>query len=87
MIFPVVDNLPKNDEDFFQFCYINSQGKVCGASSPFQFLEDYDIVVISETESMLIVETNTGPSKQPTTTTTTTQHQQPCTDEVRLLLI
>lgn len=50
------DKLPENDEDFFQFCYIDSSGGVCGVSSPFQFLEDYDIVVIEETKSMLVVD-------------------------------
>ncbi|XP_061160824.1 calcium-binding and coiled-coil domain-containing protein 2 isoform X1 [Syngnathus typhle] len=29
--------LPKDDLDFYQFCYVNSSGQVCGASTPFCF--------------------------------------------------
>nr|XP_057924495.1 calcium-binding and coiled-coil domain-containing protein 2 isoform X2 [Doryrhamphus excisus] len=29
--------LPKDDADFYQFCYVDSSGQVCGASTPFCF--------------------------------------------------
>ncbi|XP_037133794.1 calcium-binding and coiled-coil domain-containing protein 2 isoform X2 [Syngnathus acus] len=29
--------LPKDELDFYQFCYVNSSGQVCGASTPFCF--------------------------------------------------
>ncbi|XP_051927678.1 calcium-binding and coiled-coil domain-containing protein 2 [Hippocampus zosterae] len=29
--------LPKDELDFYQFCYVDSSGQVCGASTPFSF--------------------------------------------------
>lgn len=30
-------NLPKNSNEFYQFCYVNAENSICGASIPFQF--------------------------------------------------
>lgn len=42
--------MPKEDGDFYQFCYVTSSGQVQGASTPFQFkvLSDDDLVVEEE---------------------------------------
>lgn len=41
MIYHLTENYIPREEDgeFYQFCYIDSSGKMRGASTPFQFLE------------------------------------------------
>ncbi|XP_054617884.1 calcium-binding and coiled-coil domain-containing protein 2 [Dunckerocampus dactyliophorus] len=54
--------LPKDDADFYQFCYVDSSGQVCGASTPFCFKTateqsaectlDNDLLVITTQEQV-----------------------------------
>ena len=54
--------LPPEDKHFYQFCYVSSDGRVRGASSPFQFtsaatldrLEDLELVEVSEDSLMIL---------------------------------
>lgn len=54
--------LPPEDKHFYQFCFVSSDGRVRGASSPFQFssvasyshLEDLELVEVSEDSLMII---------------------------------
>lgn len=54
--------LPPEDKHFYQFCYVSSDGRVLGASSPFQFcsassgnhVEDLELVEISEDSLMIL---------------------------------
>ena len=54
--------LPPEDKHFYQFCFVSSDGRVRGASSPFQFtvsaagdhVEDLELVEISEDSLMII---------------------------------
>lgn len=50
--------LPKDDGEFYQFCYVSHTGHVRGASTPFQFkrpsAEDYVEVVDEESDMMVI---------------------------------
>ena len=54
--------LPPEDNHFYQFCYVTSDGRVRGASPPFQFLsvslarvDDLELVEIGE-ESLMILQ-------------------------------
>ncbi|XP_033114730.1 tax1-binding protein 1 homolog [Anneissia japonica] len=54
--------LPKDDGEFYQFCYIDKAGKMKGASTPFQFLHltDVDFVEIDdEYDDMLMIQSKT----------------------------
>ena len=55
--------LPPEDKHFYQFCYVSSDGRVRGASSPFQFcispaltscVDDLELVEVSEDSLMII---------------------------------
>jgi len=55
--------LPPEDKNFYQFCYVSSDGHVRGASSPFQFcvgpangvsVDDMELVEVSEDSLMII---------------------------------
>lgn len=54
--------LPPEDKHFYQFCYVSSDGRVRGASSPFQFtsvtassqVEDLELVEVSEDSIMIL---------------------------------
>ena len=54
--------LPPQDKHFYQFCYVSSDGRVRGASSPFQFsstaayehIEDMELVEVSEDSLMVL---------------------------------
>lgn len=54
--------LPPEDKHFYQFCFVSSDGRVRGASPPFQFtvtstgdhVEDLELVEISEDSLMII---------------------------------
>ncbi|XP_041372370.1 tax1-binding protein 1 homolog [Gigantopelta aegis] len=54
--------LPKEDGEFYQFCYVSSSGQVRGASTPFQFKEPCadDFVEFDEEEmDMLVIRSKT----------------------------
>ncbi len=55
--------LPPEDKQFYQFCYVSSDGHVRGASSPFQFsviaeiataMDDLELVEVSEDSLMIL---------------------------------
>uniref|UniRef100_A0A8C5HNZ5 Calcium-binding and coiled-coil domain-containing protein 2-like n=1 Tax=Gouania willdenowi TaxID=441366 RepID=A0A8C5HNZ5_GOUWI len=52
--------LPKDDGDFYQFCYVDASGLVRGLSSPFHFssAEDLSFQIISE-DNMMVLTTQT----------------------------
>ena len=54
--------LPPEDNHFYQFCYVTSDGRVRGASQPFQFLagslarvDDLELIEVGE-ESLMILQ-------------------------------
>lgn len=61
VFFIVATNLPKEDGEFYQFIYINDKGKMCGASSPFQFRaprsEDYVTEDMQDDNDMVFITT------------------------------
>ena len=55
-------NLPKDDGEFYQFCYVSSTGHVRGASTPFQFKKpsaDDFITIEDEEDGMMVVKSKT----------------------------
>ncbi len=67
--------LPPEDKHFYQVCYVSSDGRVRGASSPFQFtlsasadhVEDLELVEVSEDSLMIVqqkevIQSEPGPS-------------------------
>lgn len=64
--------LPPQDKHFYQFCYVSSDGRVRGASSPFQFsstaahdnVEDLELVEISE-DSLMVLQPKENPVVSP----------------------
>ncbi len=50
--------LPKDDGEFYQFCYVSSSGHVRGASTPFQFKRpssDDFVEIEDEDNDMMII--------------------------------
>ena len=55
--------MPKEDGEFYQFCYVNSSGNIRGASSPFQFkhsTHDDLIEIEDENGELLVIRTKTA---------------------------
>jgi len=55
--------LPKDDGEFYQFCYVAASGHVRGASSPFQFkhpMTDDLIEIEDENGELLVIRTKTA---------------------------
>lgn len=52
-----VYQLPGDDKEFYQFCYVTKQGYVRGASTPFQFRlsTENDCLVEMEDENGMII--------------------------------
>lgn len=64
--------LPPEDKQFYQFCYVSSDGHVRGASSPFQFsviaevgaaLDELELVEVSE-DSLMILQPKDKPNSE-----------------------
>ena len=62
--------LPPEDNHFYQFCYVSSEGRVRGASPPFQFssivaenIDDLELVEIAE-DSLMILQTKESSGKE-----------------------
>ena len=57
------NKVPKDDGEFYQFCYVNSSGHIRGASAPFQFRqpanEDF-IEIEDENGELLVIRTKTA---------------------------
>ena len=55
--------MPREDGEFYQFCYVTSKGLVRGASTPFQFrqpgLDDY-VEVEDMEDDIMVVKTRTA---------------------------
>lgn len=55
-------SLPKDDGEFYQFCYVTNAGQVRGASTPFQFKQpsakEY-IAVEDEDNDIMVIKTRT----------------------------
>jgi len=59
----VGSKLPKDDGEFYQFCYVAASGQVRGASPPFQFkhpMTDDLIEVEDENGELLVIRTKTA---------------------------
>jgi len=59
----VASKLPKDDGEFYQFCYVTASGHVRGASPPFQFkhpMTDDLIEVEDENGELLVIRTKTA---------------------------
>lgn len=58
-MFILVECLPKDTREFYQFCYVDASGRVCGASSPFQFIpltpDDEDLIEVEDMEDSEIL--------------------------------
>jgi len=55
--------MPKDDGEFYQFCYVNNSGNIRGASSPFQFkhsTHDDLIEIEDENGELLVIRTKTA---------------------------
>ena len=55
--------LPKDDGEFYQFCYVTASGHVRGASAPFQFKQpslDDLIEIEDENGELLVIRTKTA---------------------------
>ena len=55
--------MPKDDGEFYQFCYITASGHVRGASMPFQFkhpMTDDLIEIEDENGELLVIRTKTA---------------------------
>ena len=55
--------LPKDDSEFYQFCYVGSSGQIHGASTPFQFktMSADDLIEIEdENGELLVIRTKTA---------------------------
>ena len=56
-------SLPKDDGEFYQFCYVTSSGQVRGASTPFQFkqpgADDFVEIIDDEDNDLLVVKSKT----------------------------
>jgi len=55
--------LPKDDGEFYQFCYVAASGQVRGASPPFQFkhpMTDDLIEIEDENGELLVIRTKTA---------------------------
>ena len=64
-------HLPKADGEYYQFVYFNDKGKMCGASSPFYFMNprhEDDLVeeTMSDDADMLYITTKRGQLAQKT---------------------
>lgn len=57
-MFKLAERLPKDDGEFYQFCYVSSTGCIRGASTPFQFKRpcaDDFVEVDEETDNEMLV--------------------------------
>lgn len=54
--------LPKDNDEFYQFCYVTKQGQVRGASTPFQFRNpnETDLVEIEDETGMVMLKTKSA---------------------------
>ena len=53
---PAAPYLPKDDGEFYQFCYVSGKGYVRGASTPFQFKKPQtdDYIEVEEDDMMMV---------------------------------
>lgn len=58
LFFAFSQDVPKDDEEFYQFCYVSLSSHVHGASSPFQFVAD-DFEIIDESLDASLVDCDT----------------------------
>lgn len=51
--------LPKDETEFYQFCYVDSSGQVRGASTPFSFRKtaEHSLDSVSQDDDLLVVTT------------------------------
>ncbi|XP_059481396.1 tax1-binding protein 1 homolog isoform X2 [Neocloeon triangulifer] len=56
------DALPKDEQEFYQLCYVNVDGSVCGASVPFQFRRSHEAELCMHLmdDSMVVVRSRTA---------------------------
>lgn len=54
--------LPKDNDEFYQFCYVTKQGQVRGASTPFQFRDsnESDLVEVEDESGMVMLKTKSA---------------------------
>jgi hypothetical protein len=55
-------SLPKDEDEFYQLCYLTINGLVCGASVPFQFrhLYENDLCAVEEQDGLMVVRSRTA---------------------------
>jgi hypothetical protein len=55
-------SLPKDEDEFYQLCYVTTNGLVCGASVPFQFrhLHENELCAVEEHDGMMVVRSRTA---------------------------
>lgn len=72
----LAENLPRNSYEFYQFCYVNSENSICGASIPFQFevpdsvaaveADQWSKIELSDVQTSLTMIEADGPSSPAT---------------------
>ena len=55
-------SLPKDEEEFYQLCYVTINDLVCGASVPFQFRHphEHELCAVEEQDGMVVVRSRTA---------------------------
>jgi hypothetical protein len=61
------DALPKDEQEFYQLCYVTADGSVCGASVPFQFRRPHEeelCAVEGDEGEMVVVRSRTAVAEE-----------------------
>jgi hypothetical protein len=61
-LYCTASSLPKDENEFYQLCYVTINDQVCGASVPFQFrhLHESELCAVEEPGGMVVVRSRTA---------------------------
>nr|CAD7401754.1 unnamed protein product [Timema cristinae] len=61
-----VNNLPKDVNEIYQFCYMTANNEMCGASGPFQFhrSDDNELCIVEEQDGMVVVRSRSAVAQE-----------------------
>ena len=59
-------SLPKDEDEFYQLCYVTINDLVCGASVPFQFRHPHEneLCAVEEQDGMIVVRSRTAVTEE-----------------------
>ena len=59
-------SLPKDEDEFYQLCYVTINDLVCGASVPFQFRHPHEneLCAVEEQDGMMVVRSRTAVTEE-----------------------